>query len=62
MYGDIALNIVRNRVVFGVILIIHCLIKIKLINFNRVPKKVKRTKSCFTDIQIYEGIGGVGVM
>jgi len=43
--GDIAHKIVRNRVVFGVILTIHCLIKIVR---NRVPKKVKRTESCFT--------------
>lgn len=36
----------KSHVVFGVILIIHYLIKIER---NRVPEKIKCTETCFTD-------------
>lgn len=36
-----------NRVVFGVLLTIYCFIKIVR---DRVPKKLKNTESCFTDV------------
>jgi len=49
--GNIAQKIVRNRVVFGLILTIHYLIKIER---NRVPKKVKRTELCLT--VLFDGI------